>query len=356
MRFLPVLSVCLLSSTTTSMAAPPSLEEIKSGLEDSYVAYNDLEFVYDVTFKKGDGTFDEVRKVYRLHIPKEGHPWQCILEVKKSRIDQVDEIHRFAAFNGEETWMFSRSPLREGNWSHCAKVGRYQWDSFVYDSYSRLLTRSIVGLPFVTLTPDAYEQFWTKQKARMEFAGKRTLGGDDVWIFKGSRKNKLYEWHFLGPPRAMMVRAKATNTNDNSVEILIDVEKIGDLNGITYPQKGKVFRTSSLVSSDDVYKGTDYSFRVIQVTPLKDVRQDTWFPEIPPGTAVANHITGEDTSIPFSDRQRELIAEQSENLVPPLKSSDSSRVRMICVALTVSLILLAIVIRFRRKKKTNPTD
>jgi hypothetical protein len=66
--------------------------------------------------------------------------------------------------------------------------------------------------------------------------------------------------------------------------------------------------------------GLDFSFDVVEVRHLDSVSQEGWFPEIPPGTTIANHITGKNSSVPWSSRQRQLIAEQAEEADPPVVS------------------------------------
>ncbi len=306
-------SVSLIS---IAIASPPSIEEVKTGIEKHYSSYNDFEFTYNVRSKNPKGEYDETQNTYRLHIPEEGYPWQYLVRRKKSPFDNTLQIEHFSVFNGKETWVYSRSELREGNRSKCAIAAGYSWDTFINDPYSQFLVKSIVGLPFTDMSSHAYDKLWGQQKDAQQFAGKRELDGHDVFIFKRLYgKGRECELHVLGAPHFMVVRMKATDINDKKLLQLIDVEEIGQEEGIVFPKKGHCLRSPYKSDSIEI-TGIDYSYDVTQVRHLYNVKQAAWFPDIPPGTAVANHITGKNTSLPWSKRQREIIAMQAEALVP----------------------------------------
>ena len=337
---------------SSSIASPPSIEEVKRGIEEHYAKYNDYEFVYDVKSKTPKGEYEKLHNTYRLHMPEEGHPWQYLVKKKNSPLDNISEIDNFSAFNGKETRVFERVALRKGDWSKCVKVAGYSWDSFINDPYSQFLVQSIVGLPFTTMDDHAYDKFWEQKKDAHQFAGKRTLDGHDVFIFKSDNgKNKEYELHVLGPPHFMIVRVKATNIDNGKVLQLIDVEKIGSDKGIIFPKKGHCFRASHKSNSAEI-TGIDYSYDVTEVRHLDKVDPATWFPEIPPGTVVVDHIVGENITLPWSDRQKKLLAKQREDLVPSLASPISSTFRKVCFAVGLLLIFLIVFLHLKKVRKS----
>lgn len=361
----------LLSAPSASRADAPSLEDVRAGIESHYAAYNDFEFVYRVKAKDQNGDYDDTQNTYRLHIPDEGYPWQYLVVRKPSPDDNTLQIERFRAFNGQETWVYSRSPLREGNWSKCAKAAGYSWDAFLGDYYSQLLVTSIVGLPFTTLSPQAYDDFWKKKKETLHFAGKTELDGREVLILRSNGDGGTeVEYHVLGAPHFMIVRIQITETGSKKTTQLFDVEEIGEEQGVVFPKKGRYFRAPGVPGPNEDASG-DYSFNVIEVRHLDKVAQTAWFPEIPPGTAVSDHIAGKTYSVPWSDQQREIMAKQAEAqwsaqqreiiarqadpLLPTRESSTPSRTpRIVGVLAALVLLVIVLYVRLRRRGQSAP--
>lgn len=74
----------------------------------------------------------------------------------------------------------------------------------------------------------------------------------------------------------------------------VNVERLGEKDGFLYPKKGNIYwKVSQTSHIDDKFKGTEYSYEVIEVNRLKDVRRDTWFPKLPPRTDVRDKVARE---------------------------------------------------------------
>ena len=352
---LPSAVLLLLSCVWPAMADPPSIGQFRAGMETNYAAMNDHEFVYHLKTKNAEGQDKESTRTYRIHIPEEGHPWQYLVSKSKSPLDDEVETDRFAVFNGKHTWAFLRTPLREGDWSRCVKIAGFSWDMHIEDFVQQLLTKSIVGMSFTTLTPHAYEEFWEQKKDKFEYQGQRTLGGHDVFIFKSDFGSNIWEFHMTAPPHSMSVLVKKTRTLDKEVLELVEIEEIGQADGFVYPRKGQWFRApSDPIPNAKVERepdGLELSFDIFEVRHLGSVSQEDWFPKIPPGTTIVNHITGNNTAVPWSSRQRQLIAKQAEGVVPPVVSPVSrSYGTFLNIAAIAGLAIVIIVLLLVRKR------
>ena len=351
---LPSAVFLFLSCVWPVMADPPAIEEFKAGMESNYAAMNDHEFVYNARRMNEQGRYEESTRTYRIHIPEKGHPWQYLVSEIESPLDGEVEIDRFAVFNGKDTWVFERAELREGDRNHCVKLAGFSWDIYLENFVQQLLTKSIVGMSFTTLTPDSYEGFWEQKKDKFEYQGQRTLDGHDVFIFKSDFGSNTWEFHMSAPPHSMSVLVKKTRSADNEVLELVEIEEIAQADGFVYPKTGRWFRSPSDSIPNPAGKqkpdGLDFSFDVVEVRRLGSVSQQDWFPEIPPGTAIVNHITDENSSVPHSSRQQQLIALQAEEAVPAVDSPISRSYRTIfTIAVTALLAIVVVALLVRRK-------
>ena len=292
------------------IVTPPSLEELKEGIEKHYHSYSDYEFVYNVKSKISKAKYERTQNTYRLHVPEKGYPWQYLVQRKRDPMDNTLQVEHFIVFNGKQSWEYFRSESI-GKRSKCVKVAGYHWQPFMDDHYSQLLVKSIVGLPFTTLSDRGYKKFWEQTQTALRFAHNETLDKHDVFVFKRSpSKDKEWELHFFGQPNAMIVGAQAIKTDNRKVLELWDVEKIGQKKGIVFPEKGHIFRKGDHYGQDKRgINAIDYSYDVIKVRHLDKVAQAEWFPEIPPGTTVVDQVTGKNFSTPWSKQQRKAIEE-----------------------------------------------
>ena len=349
--FLFVFNYLSLLSAATVL---PSVEEIKEGADNNFKRYSDYEFIYNVRSKNSQGVFENTQNVFRLHVPKEGYPWQCII-IKKDH-DTRQQIDRFMAFNGGETMVYDRSELRKDNWSKASKIAGFGWDRFLDDSYPIFLSTSIVGLPLTNLSPHAYESFWTPKKEFFQTPTEQsTLDGHDVLVYRYVIRGYEHELRYLvNGSSYVLVGAYSKNLNTGKVLMEVKTEAIGEKDGIVFPKKGHVFREVALATSEgSKYQGTDYFFDVVEVNRLDKVSQNSWLPEVPPGTIIADHINGGTVTIPFSEEQQKEILAKAEGLTPPTGGIGYLILRVFCVTLGFIMIIVGIYSRCTRKKAGN---
>ncbi len=272
-----------------------AIDRIKDAIESNYAAINDHEFVYHAKRMNADGEYGESKRTYRIHIPEEGHPWQYLVSETERPVDGEFETNRFAAFNGKHSWVYLRAPPERVARGRCIKIAGYSWDLHIEDYYQQLLTKSIVGMSFTTLTPDAYDRFWEQKKDKFEYQGQRTLDGHDVLMFKSDfGRGDIWDFHLSAPPHSMYVLVKRTRSADNEVLELIEIEEIGQADGFVYPKKGRWYKAPRAPIPEPKVKQEldvlDFSFDVVEVRHLDSVSQEDWFPEIPAGTSVSDQV------------------------------------------------------------------
>lgn len=123
------------------------------------------------------------------------------------------------------------------------------------------------------------------------------------------------------------------------------------MNGIVFPQKGRVYQKFSLTSlSQDKFRSIDYSFEVLNVKRLDKFSPKEWLPKIPSGTTVKNDIIGETIEIPLSDKQKEELAKLIENSVPVMYSPMTFIFRIILIVAGLILIILALYRPIKNRK------
>jgi hypothetical protein len=338
------------------IAESPSADELKEGIYRNFEKYNNMEFVYNVKSKNKDGVFENTQNTFRLHIPSEGYPWQCIV-VKKENDEGQLQIDNFTVFNGRETHVFSQAELREGNWSHASKIAGFGWDRFMSDSYPIFLAASAVGIPFTTIDSHAYEKFWEQEKEfRQSPKEKIVLDGYDVWIYRYKKNNYEIESGYLANGNSyFLVSISIKDTKTNKIGQKIQVETVGEKYGVVFPKKGHVYMERAYATVEDSkYKGTDYFFEVINVERLENVTPENWLPEVLPGTVISDHINGGTITIPFSDEQRKKIIEKAENMLPASSESKYTLIfRIVCITLGIIMIIFgtyrSIIKKIRKK-------
>lgn len=86
----------------------------------------------------------------------------------------------------------------------------------------------------------------------------------------------------------------------------------------------------------------------MEVNRLAHVSQDSWFPEVPPGTLIADHVNGGTITIPFSEEQEREIA--SADGLPLSAEKNSVTFRVFCIALGMVVIAVGGGLYYARKK------
>lgn len=260
-NLLMLLLIFILSGLSLrSMAGvQPSAEDLRKGADGHFKRYSDYEFVYQVRSKNPQGVFENTQNIFRLHIPEEGYPWQCII-IKKAHGSQ-QQIDRFMAFNGRETMEYDRSEQREGNWSKASTIAGYGWDRFLEDAYPVFLSTSTVGLPYTNLSPHAYESFWDQQKERFLAPTEQAiLDGYDVLVYHSTIKGCEIERRYLvNGPYNVLVGVYVKDLDTGKVSEDFKVESVGEKDGIVFPKKGHLLREMALAEiAESKYQGTDY--------------------------------------------------------------------------------------------------
>jgi len=179
---------------------------------------------------------------------------------------------------------------------------------------------SAAGVPFTLMDAHSRGELWNDLKDLLQFDSIQTLDGHNVFVFKAVVRGNEFKLRILEPPSMMVVGMNLTNPSSGAVYLDSTVEAIGKFGDLAYPKRGKIRMSHSLVISDNVkFEGVDYEFEVLEVRLLERFSQNDWQPAIPPGTSVANDITGEVFTIPFSDRQKEMIIANTESYMASLQ-------------------------------------
>lgn len=341
-------AICSISFAVAD--TPVTFENVKIGVEKHFEQYDQCEFTYDVQRKNPQGVMQERRNTYKIHFLKSGYPVQSLIEEKLQ--DGKYSIESFMAFDGKQTCFFRGGELLKGKWGQARIVATHSPENFLDDSFARLLTTSIVGMPFTIMDSHQYEHLWNEQRDQFKFVAQQIVDGYKVLVFKKTIKGNDYEVKVLEPPNCMIVGLKAVKLSNKEVFQNIVVQEIGKIGELVYPKKGHVYQKIALTSSDtDKFCGVDYSFNVTNVNILKNYSIDTWCPKYPPGTSVTNDITGETIKIPFTDEQKEMIIAHAEKHLPDVQSPLTSYpIRVFIIILGLAMISVAIYERIRRKK------
>jgi hypothetical protein len=348
LRFFVLLLLCFISCYSLQATSPTTFEEVKVGIEKQFAKYDLCEFTYEVNKKNSNGELKKQKNIYRLHLPQNGFPIQCLVEESF----QDGEIERFVAFDGKQTCLYKRRDLLKGNRSNARIVATNIPEEFLEDSYARLLVTNIVGMPFTTISSHEYENFWKQKKDLFKFDSRRTLEGYGVLVFKSTIRDIEYEIHILEPPHFVIVGIKATNLKEREIIQDIVVQKIGKMEGGIFPQKGRIYQKFSLTHSPkDKFTGVDYSFDVLSVKRLDNFSSTEWSPEIPSGTVVKNDITGKTIEIPFSDKQKEMLLKHAEDSAPARYSPIAFCIRIILIVSGLVMIFLSIYWRLKGRAR-----
>jgi hypothetical protein len=336
-------------------ATPPSRAEIESGILQRVRTYSGLEFSIISSFNcenKEDKTTESVElahEIFRLHFPEKGQAWKYWIQKIQDEYDQEWIINRFHITNVAETRIFIHTLEAEGKWNNGSIIPWYTWDEQEGRSFATFLSMNTAGLSLLAFefSETLKKQILSKE---LNFVGYGEIDGIKTLIFQNYDKEigDEYEMH-VTESHFLVVYSVAKNNKEN-FSLVYRVEKLGFFEGICYPQKGYLHQTAKKYIDK-----VDYKFEVTNVRRFDISLLNSWFPDWPSATIVADVKTNKNITIPHSERQIKKILDKDFSKVELVTQSTWTpfRIFLIFINSMLTIILIVwIIIKWQYRNKT----